>query len=214
MTTAFLEELTRPATVIAIILAMVAIATCWVFAWYYYRKSLISGRVAIDVNQLQVIDNTKISRTLKIVAKSKNVTTSKDDEGEITDNIYVASVTIWNIGNDGIKKEDVRKPYFLRLDNDDPRVAKGEVLEITPTFYSRDNADQFLINEENGLISWEHFDPGEGFKVRIIYSAKSMNKIFLDGYAIRAGPVLDQRQEREKVDKFNWAILIAPVCRQ
>jgi hypothetical protein len=132
----FLEELSKPATEIATILGIVGIVAAWAFARYYYKKGVKTGRIGLDVNQIQVIDRSTLSETpIRIIAKSQN------GEREINNNVYVASVAIWNSGNAEIKKEDVRTPYRLWITNAHTGKEKTatapevEILELTPTFF-------------------------------------------------------------------------------
>jgi hypothetical protein len=213
--TEFFEELITPATEIAIILAIIGIVVTWVFARYYYNKGVKVGRFSLDYNQIQVIDKSTLSETpLRIIARSQN------SEREINDNVYVANVTIWNSGNGEIKKEDVRKPYHLWISNVHSATQKNatatetEILELTPTFFTRDNVDKFVVDENTGKISWEHFDPGEGFRVRMIYKGEAMCEPVLKGYAVNVGEVVDytkQREQDREGSSFPWYLLLAAV---
>jgi hypothetical protein len=192
-------ELKKPANVIGIILAIIGIFAGAITGLYFYRKGEKAGRMAMYVEQIQVIDKTKLGGTpLRILDKSGNA---------IEDNVYVASVTVWNSGNAEIKQEDVRTPY--RISMIDPNFGGGdntskkdhEIIELSPTFYSRGNLDHFKV-DESGDISWGHFDPGEGFKIRIIYVGSSLQKIHLDGYTVGIGEVLDSQKQEEETVQF------------
>lgn len=196
---AFVAELTRPATVIAIVVGVIGIVAAWAFAWYYYRKGMKFGRIAMDVRQIQVIDRSDIGKT-----RLRIIEISADSEREIDDNVYVADVTIWNIGNSEIKKDNVRTPYRLWIPNahktseGNVTARETKILELTPTFYSRNNANRFAVDENDGSISWEHFDPGEGFQVRLIYTGQLMREIVLEGYAVDTRTTVEYDKERSK----------------
>jgi len=61
----------------------------------------------------------------------------------IEDNVYAASVTIWNSGNPEIKRDDLRIPFRVTLEGN-PRL-----IDITPTFFTRDNVDRFSFGRQN-----------------------------------------------------------------
>jgi hypothetical protein len=194
-----IDELKKPANVIGIVLAIVGILSGAITGLYFYRKGEKVGEMAMYVEQIQVIDKTKLGETpLKILDKSGN---------PIKDNVYVASITIWNYGNAEIKQEDVRRPYRISMIDPDfgggDNVSKNdhEIIELSPTFFSRGNLDHFLV-DQSGNISWGHFDPGEGFKIRIIYVGTRLHKIYLDGYAVGIGEVLDSQKQQEKIVQF------------
>jgi hypothetical protein len=191
-----LDELKKPATAIGVVLAIIGVFAGVIIALYFYKKGEKAGQMAMYVEQIQVIDKTKLGETpLKILDKSGNV---------IEDNVYVASVAVWNNGNAEIKQEDVREPY--RISIIDPDFGGGdnaskkdyELIELSPTFFSRGNLDHFKV-DQSGNISWEHFDPGEGFKIRIIYVGTTLHKINLDGYAVGIGEVLDSQKHEEEI---------------
>jgi hypothetical protein len=78
--------------------------------------------------------------------------------------------------------------------------------------WSRGNVDQFDV-KENGDFTWEHIDPGEGFKLRIIYTGNTMQKVYLTGYAVGIGEVLDSQRQQETMRKVEqgtpwWIILV------
>jgi hypothetical protein len=51
--------------------------------------------------------------------------------------------------------------------------------------------DKFDIRSDH-TITWQHFDPGEGLKMRILYEAKHEQKISIKGYAANTLTVLDR----------------------
>jgi hypothetical protein len=196
-----LVELKKPANVIGIMLAVIGILAGAITGFYFYRKGEKAGRMAMYVEQIQVIDKTKLGETpLTILDKSGNA---------IDDNVYVASVTIWNSGNAEIKKDDVRgKPYTISLVEPDSIYAhEPKVIELTPTYFSRSNVDHFEV-KTNGDFSWEHFDPGEGFKIRIIYLGSTLQKVHLIGYAVGIEEVLDSQSQQEIKNAFPWWFIL------
>lgn len=173
------KELKRPATAVAIALAILSTTVGLAVSLYLYYKSERGPEIAIKVEQVQLFDKNHVgSVPLTVHDQAGNV---------IDENIYVASATIWNEGNTEIRKEDVREPYRLAVEGDGTKI-----IEISPLFYSRNNIDEFSVNQNTGEISWRHFDEGEGLKVRIVYVSKTTANIALVGYVVKT-VVIDSR---------------------
>ena len=116
---------------------------------------------------------------------------------------YAASIAVWNSGNTEIKSDDVRAPFRIVVGG-----GTAQTIEITPVYYTRDNVDGFNIDSKTGVIEWKHFDAGEGFKLRVIYTNTSMTDIQIRGYAVGA-PIISYDELRakktEQDSKFNTA---------
>jgi hypothetical protein len=188
---AFLEELKKPPTLIGVIVALIGIIAGGLISFYFYNKSEKTGRIAIVVEQVQVFDKTNIGQLpLRVLDVKGNV---------ITDNVFAANVTIWNSGNAEIKKTDVRKPYSLKIGVD------LEPLDLSVTSYTHDNVDKFSIDRD-GKITWEHFDPDEGFKIRVVYVHSLQQAILLDGSAsgitaaLNLSPMFTRRTDFDATD--------------
>ncbi len=191
----FWAELRRPATAIPTAIAIVLFVAGVLVSFYFYQKAEKHGEVIFKVEQVQIFEKQRAGVVPLTVY---------DDAGRIIDNnIYAASVTIWNAGNTDIKKDDVREPFILRPAGDATRV-----IDILPAFFSRNNADHFTINQSTGEISWQHIDESEGIKIRIIYVAASMESILLKGYAV--GTTITDVQEMESRQAFykKWKELL------
>ena len=170
-------ELKRPATIISLILAIVGVAGSVVIGLYFYRAGIKQGQLAFYPAQVQVFDVTVAPHS-----PSPPLTVLDRDHNPITDNVYAATVTVWNAGNAEIKTDDIRIPFRIVLDGD------PKIIEWAPTFYTRDNMDKFDIRPDH-TITWQHFDPGEGLKMRILYEAKHEEKINITGYAVNTAPI-------------------------
>lgn len=163
------EELKRPATMIGIAVGVIGIVTGIVTSVYFYIKAQARPEIALNIEQVQVFDKNRTGPMPLTV---------RDEAGQVIDNnVLAANVTIWNSGNAPIKHDDVRQPF--RLTTGQP----NRIIDITPTYFTRDNVDQFSVDHD-GHIDWKYFDPGEGFKVRLIYASPSMQSIGVSGYAL------------------------------
>jgi hypothetical protein len=158
------EELQRPATVIAIALAVLSTIAGILFSLYFYHKGEKRSEIAFKVDQVQIFDKNHVG----VVPL-----TLRDGNGNVIDNnIYAASVTIWNYGNTEIRKEDVREPFHLLVNGD-----SAKIIDISPILFTRNNMDGFSVNRETAEISWQHFDEGEGLKIRLIYVSSNIENI-------------------------------------
>lgn len=173
MLTEIRSELRKPATVIAYIITVISIVVSVSTSYYFYQRGQRAGLISTSVEQIQIFDRQRIGTLpLKLIGA---------DSSPITNNVFVANVTIWNAGNAEIRREDVRKP--LRL-----LIASGiKPLDMVATFPD-DNLGKISINQE-GIIDWEHFDPGSGLKVRALYESAEMLPIELAGTIAGIGDV-------------------------
>jgi hypothetical protein len=180
MANGLVTELQKPATIISLILAVVGLVGGVITSLYFYWAGNKEGQLAFYTAQVQVFDAgstlTPLVPTLTVLDR---------DHNPITDNIYAATVTVWNAGNAEIKTDDVRIPFRIVVDGN------PKIIDWTPTFYTRDNMDKFDIRSDH-TITWQHFDPGEGLKIRILYEAKHEQKISIKGYAVNTLTVLDR----------------------
>jgi hypothetical protein len=180
----FWEEIKRPATEIAITLALISTFVGIFVSLYLYHRGERHPEIAFTVEQVQVFDKAHVGAAPLTIL---------DAEGHaIENNIFAASIVIWNNGNTEIKKEEVREPYQLVVRSNH----KARILDISPTFFSRNNADQFSVNRQTGEISWQHFDEGEGLKLSMVYADQTMSDIDLAGYSVNTTIVNSQKIER------------------
>jgi hypothetical protein len=171
------DDLKRPATFISFVVLIISVIAGILTSLYFYNKGQKYAYIEYSIEQVQVFDQNTVG-TLPL--------TIRDPSGNIIDkNIYAANVTIWNSGNSGIKDEDIREPFRLVVEGN-----SAKVIEITPVYYTRNNIDEFNIDPQAGNIKWKHFDAGEGFKLRVIYTNTSMAGIIINGYVIDT-PIID-----------------------
>lgn len=95
----------------------------------------------------------------------------------ITNNVFAANVAIWNSGNAEIPKDAIREPFRIILSGN------IKLLDLTLTSYSSP-FEGFHVKNMDGSISWEHFDAGQGLKIRIVYISNVLEKVILKGTAI------------------------------
>ncbi len=122
------------------------------------------------------------SSTIQIVNQKENVPFSvTDSTGErVVENVYATNITVWNSGDLPIEVQNIRRPLNIQLA---PNV---HILDIKLDYTTNKNISEFLIEgdpKKNGIIQigWRFFDPKEGFRLRIIYSAKEEVASRIDG---------------------------------
>jgi hypothetical protein len=148
------DELRRPSTAVAIGLFVITVIAGVITSLYFYEKGRMVGQVAFQVEQVQVFDKTR-GGVLPL--------TVVDAVGRVVENnVYAANVTIWNSGSGEIKAEDVREPFRLSV------AGGANIIDMSPVFFTRGNTDKFSLGKD-GEIGWQHFDAGEGLKIRIVY---------------------------------------------
>jgi hypothetical protein len=116
-----------------------------------------------------IYDVTKSSPKYKLILADSTI---------IDRNVYVISIAIWNEGQLEIKKSDVRKdikilPYF-NSKLIDYKIVKSIRPDISK-FRIIDSSDYYTLD-------WNHFDPGFGLEIQIIYAGNDSSKIAVDGY--------------------------------
>jgi hypothetical protein len=182
------EELQRPATLVAIALALVSILTGTLISYYFYNKSEKVGEIALLVQQVQVFDKERMGELpLHVVDATGHI---------ITDNVFAANITIWNSGTAEIKKSDIRKPLQLVI-GDGIRP-----LDIIAS-YPHDNLDQISL-APNGEIDWEHFDPNEGLKIRVVYANAMIARVALQGQIAGVRKIIEARPTENR----SWSDII------
>jgi hypothetical protein len=69
------------------------------------------------------------------------------------------------------------------------------LLSIQLPFF-HDNEDLFSVDGETGNLEWQHFDAGEGLKVRIIYVSDQQREIDLAGHAANTKIIVKYPQSK------------------
>ncbi len=186
------DELRRPATAIAVMLLAISIAAGLLSSFYFYKKGEKAGRISIRVDQIQVFDKNRMGQLpLKVINSSGQI---------INENVFAANLAIWNSGNAEIAKTAVREPFQIVLeDNATP-------IDLTVTSYS--SPFQGFSITPDGKMSWEHFDPGQGIKLRIVYVHAAEERVNLIGSAVGLQDIQDlqniRKNHENKTHFLNW----------
>jgi hypothetical protein len=204
MSSALLTELRRPATVIAILVAILFFILGTIISLYFYYKGIKEGQVSFQVEQVQVYDGAQLALSRTTGSPKPPITVLDASGNPITENIYAASITVWNSGNGEIRHDSIREKFVIRLSSN------PHVLELSPTFFTNENADKFTVDERGG-IEWDHFDAGEGFKAKALYASPNQQNVFIEGRAVEYRGIVDlpkiAAEERAKIKVEMLAIL-------
>jgi hypothetical protein len=71
--------------------------------------------------------------------------------------------------------------------------------------------DGFTVNRKTGELSWQHFDEGDGLKLRMVYVDQEMRNIILEGYSVNTTILNGQelgKQHNEQVQANKSIIYI------
>lgn len=159
-----LDFLKHPLVVlVSLVVAVVSVGLTVYF--YLDSREFREPVYLVDEEHKQIFDSTASSPKIKVLDKDSN---------PVTDNIFLATVTIWNAGKLSIEPEDVRVPLRIHIK------PKSKLLDYSIVKESDPEITKFQLSESLGL-SWLHFDPGYGVKVQLLYSSREQAGIELTG---------------------------------
>jgi hypothetical protein len=120
--------------------------------------------------------------TIQIVDQKEAVPFSViDSDGQrVTEYVYATNVTVWNSGDLPIDVQYIRSPLTISL------TIPVRLIDVKLEHATSENISEFHIDGEpkkSGVIQirWRYFDPKEGFRLRIIYAARDMSSLKLNG---------------------------------
>jgi len=198
----FGAELRRPATAIAIFIALISIVSGTITSVYFYHKSIKLGVIYYDVVQILAFDQTNLRE--KVIGVESPVAVVDGAGQKIDGNIYVANIRVWNGGNDEVRKEDIRSQLKVMI--------SGNVRLIDITMYGQtnNNVDQFSLTKDTG-IEWNHFDSQEGFILRIVYSSAEKQNISIIGRIVNSGYPSNFAEIKERYQQTPFYLFAAMV---
>ena len=96
-----------------------------------------------------------------------------EDNNTIDEDIFLASITFWNDGNEPIDGDDIIESIYLRTDSID------KLLDYTIVHQSDPAINRFslvviqeLSGDRNILLDWNYLAPGQGAEIQLIYTSK------------------------------------------
>jgi len=102
-----------------------------------------------------------------------------DDSVLIEENVYVATMVLWNKGNLSIDTTAVRRDFFVKMKEG------GTILDYD-IIKQADTISNFKLKKINNdlLIEWDYFDPGQGAEIQVIYTGNREDQPFIEGSVI------------------------------
>jgi hypothetical protein len=186
--------------IIGVVLAVAGIG----FGYYLYRAAQNLPELSFQKSVVQVFNAGSSSRGIHVIGFA----------GEpIESNVYAAEIVVWNSGTAPVRQDDIREALrivstdgAIILDYEflDEREAGISNFDVEGTSLAVRNRklpailDDLKLGTSMNLgleqmnVSWKHFDPGHGFRVRVIYSAEAADQLRIVGNVYGSGEPIDQ----------------------
>jgi len=170
--TGFVAEIKKPFNLVMLAIAVASIAVTVVLAFALQKSRGIAYSLPQDTTV--VYDSKKSCASIRVLDK---------DSSFVRDNVYVTSVTLWNSGDLPIEPSDIRKPVKISL------TPCGKILDCQVTRQTNPEVANLRAAEVTGQTNntwtvqllWDHFDPGMGAVVQIIYAGDQHAATYVDG---------------------------------
>jgi hypothetical protein len=143
---------------------------------------------AVKNEPVLIYDNSISSPKIKLLL---------EDSVQISSNVYITNLVLWNKGRLTITKEDIRKEItVIPTNRDSITILDYKIVQETHPGISNFN----LIEKDNSLfLDWDFFDPMFGLEIQVIYAgANSNNPFIIEGYV--EGNQVKKVTKRDKDD--------------
>ena len=139
------------------------------FAIFMYVNSIKKSEITYSVltPPYKMYDN-ELNQSLNIFL----------DSIKVDRNIYLATFSIWNTGNQTIQKQNIRKSIEINFSGIDKVISYKIIKEIER------GVSEFEFTQKNDstfLINWKYFDPHNGIKVQLTYFGKETIECKVNG---------------------------------
>lgn len=149
----FLSDIRKPIVWVPLLLSTIVSAYFWWVSLQYSKISYLASTVT-------VFDQAVSGDSVKVMDKSDTV---------LTDSVFVSEIVVWNSGNAAIEPNLVRRPVVFTVSN------MKRLLDFQLVSETHDRVSKFRLTKRTDSnvieLGWTHFDPGEGCKVRLIYTS-------------------------------------------
>jgi hypothetical protein len=145
------------------------IAIGCVFSIYFYLGSQPTGEISLLFN------------TVKIAQATQGIKILDSHDIPISSDVYALEIVVWNTGalSLGVKSDRIRRPLSIILGGAS-RILVAQVQRTLGASLAELNI-QPNISDKTIMIDWTQFDPGDAFKLLIVYSAKVQSSISYEG---------------------------------
>lgn len=156
------------------ILGLVVTILGIILAFYFGKEKKREPVYLISSRPSMIFDKSNSTSKIKILV---------NDSLLITNNIFIATVEVWNNGNLSITKEDLRRDFYIYCSDSTSKILDYRILNERISGISNFK----LLTTNQGLkIDWDYFDPGFGFIFQIIYTGTKNTSIKISGYVLGA----------------------------
>jgi hypothetical protein len=165
---------------------------------YFYFAAKQSGDVALDF------------KTVKIVQSGMPILKIFDDQNQpIASDVFGLEVTVWNDGDFplGEKSIRVRRPLTITLDPT-VRILGAQLQATGKSATQTEMGINPNVSKESIQITWREFDPGDAFKILILYTAKTQSVVSTSGRIIdtKFQIMSDQKEIDPSVSNISFSI--------
>jgi hypothetical protein len=184
----WIADFLKPINITFLLIAVISVCLTVIFYW----SSQNYAQISYYSNTIQIVDQ-----------KEPGPFSVLDSSGRpVKENIYATNVTVWNSGNLPLEPDKVRRPLQISLTGRDeaylldaklPYTTSGNVSDFKlSVIYANINGKDIKLNE-NGVveIAWKYFDPGEGFRLKLIYASKEQQSVTIKGVIFGVNSFLD-----------------------
>lgn len=184
------NDFKRPVNIVAIGLGAIGLIF-GIVSWYLSQRiSQITFQIVqISVfNATQAWPGTESSAGGSLTIPSPFTVLDRNGK-KITQNIYAAEITVWNSGDIELGEGKIRIPLTIVVQGD-PKLLDRSISRVT-----NDEA-QITLKEGSDrsatTILWKYFDPGMGFRLRIIYVSDRQRDITVQANILGIRNIIDR----------------------
>ena len=170
----WIADFLRPINIIFLLIGVIGVILGVISYW----SSRQNAQISYYTNTIQIVDQ-----------KEPGPFTVLDSLGRpVKENIYATNVTVWNSGDLPLEPDKVRRPLQISLTGGE----ETHILDAKLAYTTRENSSSFTLTTifRNIGRTWrklgcrdpvEHFDPTEGFRLKLIYASKEQQSVLVKG---------------------------------
>jgi hypothetical protein len=151
--------------------------------------------VSYQGKTIQLIDSSRIGGALSV---------NDRDGNKIRSNVYALDLLFWNSGDISLDSatDRVRKPIKITLTPSTANIVDAQV-QKTNNYLDRDSLHISRVIPSVLEVTWKQFEPGDAFRMLIVYASDNAASFDVDGYIVRT----------KLVDWTNYEGLDAPTSK-
>lgn len=169
----FWQEMKKPYNAFTTMLAVVSLA---VGVWLFFLGQEKRDPYYVVSDPVQIFDSGSSLPSIKVNDKQNN---------PIHDNIFLTEITLWNAGERPIEPSDIRIPITISLDKA-KQIVDFVVVEQTQPEVLGFTARASSKHSNTLDVSFKHFDPNLGAKVKVVYTGSNDPGVVIRGSILGA----------------------------